>query len=408
MPYANTAKNRLTSIDALRGVAVMGILIMNIQGMGLIHASYINPTATGPLEISSWLIWGVGRLFADFKFIALFSILFGVGILLQSQSLEKIGENPTPVFLRRMLWLAIFGLLHGTLIWYGDILLTYVVCGLFVYWLRNIPPAQMFIIAGVLLIAPTVTAWQLQTTLNNISVWDLKQLSATLWIPGPELIAAEFATHQSSWLQQITPRVDSVVFMLTFQLLTLNFWKSSALMLVGMGLFKINIFHTELASTHQRLIIALFLGLSIAIIGLLQDFHHGWKVGFSLHEGRIYLYWSSLFMSLGYIGGFMLLFKINSLKNIMKYFAAVGKMALSNYILQSIIGSLLFNGFGLNWFGNKSYGELGLTVVGIWLFQIVFSSWWLRRYNYGPLEWLWRSLTYNQRQPFCRCSPGLD
>ncbi|MBF0195796.1 MAG: DUF418 domain-containing protein [Magnetococcales bacterium] len=380
---------------------------MNIQGMGLIHASYINPTAMGDLELSNWLFWGIGRIFADFKFIAIFSILFGVGILLQSQSLEKKGNNPTPIFLQRMFWLAIFGIIHSTFIWYGDILLTYVICGLFVYWLRKIPHPQLFIIAGILLLAPTVTAWQLQTVLDNSSIWDLKYLTKTLWIPSAELVAAEFATHQSSWLQQIIPRLDSVAFMLTFQLLTLNFWKSSALMLIGMGLFKMNIFHIEQRSWHKRMLLGLVLGLTIAIVGLIQDFNHGWKLIFSLHEGRIYLYFSSLFMALGYIGGFMLLLQLKKLNKTVEYLAAIGKMALSNYILQSIFGLLLFSGFGLNWFGNKDYGELALIVVGIWLFQIYFSTWWLQRFYYGPLEWLWRSLAYKKRQPLRRSSPKL-
>ncbi len=402
----STAANdgRLAAIDTLRGLAVLGILIMNIQAMAWVETAYINPTVLAPLGRSEWLLWGLGRLLADNRFIALFSMLFGIGILLRGRRQSTDQGRQNRLWLRRLFWLAVFGLLHGTLVWYGDILVTYAVCGLFVYWLRHLPATPLLLIAAVLLLAPTVTAWQLQTVIEYRSAADLEVLSALYWYADPVLAAAETAAYRGDYLQQMSPRLAGVGFMLGYLLPTVNFWKSSALMLIGMALFKLGIFREGQQRIRQRHLAVggIGIGLLIAVIGLHQDFSHGWHIRHSLHLGRIYLYWSGIFMALGYVGLFMLWYRLPAFTTIKHRLAAVGRLALSNYLLQSLIGAFLFYGHGLAWFGQLRHAQLAGIVLAIWLVQMIGSPWWLRHFHQGPLEWLWRCLVAGRRLPFRR------
>jgi len=143
--------DRVESIDALRGFAVLGILLMNVQSFAMPEAAYINPTAYGRLDGANGWAWLVSHVLADRKFMAIFSMLFGAGILLFTRRAEARGDSPVRLHVRRMLWLVVFGLAHAYLLWYGDILVAYGICGLLAYPLRHLRPGRRFVLGLALL-----------------------------------------------------------------------------------------------------------------------------------------------------------------------------------------------------------------------------------------------------------------
>src|SRR5438270_1604645 len=153
---------RIASIDVLRGFALLGILVMNIQSFAMVGAVYDNPTADGELKGANFLVWLLSHLLADQKFISIFSMLFGAGIILLCQRAEASGAKPARLHYRRMGWMILFGLLHGYLLWYGDILYAYGMCGLFVYLFRRKSPRTLISFALVLAIIGSLAAIALQ------------------------------------------------------------------------------------------------------------------------------------------------------------------------------------------------------------------------------------------------------
>jgi len=172
-------------------------------------------------------------------------------------------------------------------------------------------------------------------------------------------------------------------------------------MLIGMALYKLNILNAGRSKAFylKMLAIGLLIGLPLSILGLQQNYIHEWSCSFSPYKGSIYGQLSSLPMALAYIALIMLLCKSRLKQVLFNWLAPVGKMALTNYLMQSIIATTIFYGHGLGLFGNYGRAELYLFVFGIWVFQIIFSHFWMRYFQFGPFEWLWRSLTYWKLQP---------
>ena len=138
-----STENRIISLDILRGFAILGILIMNIQSFSMITAAYVNPTAYGDLTgINKWT-WIISHIIADNKFMTIFSILFGAGIVLMSDKIKKAGRKQAGIYYRRIFWLFVIGMVHAYLFWYGDILVCYAVCGLIVFLFRNLKPGWL-------------------------------------------------------------------------------------------------------------------------------------------------------------------------------------------------------------------------------------------------------------------------
>ncbi len=140
-----TARERIASLDVLRGVALLGILPMNIQAFSMIGAAYVNPTAYGDFHGANYWVWFSCHLLADEKFMTIFSMLFGTGIYLMTSHIEAAGKNPTALHFRRMGWLILFGVLHAYLLWYGDILVNYGLCGLLAYCYRKMAPRKLIL-----------------------------------------------------------------------------------------------------------------------------------------------------------------------------------------------------------------------------------------------------------------------
>ncbi len=238
---APTAQSeRIDSLDVLRGFAVFGILLMNIGGFSMPAAAYFDPTAYGDLSGANGWVWRLTHVLADLKFMAIFSMLFGAGIVLMTQRSKERGQSPTALHYRRMLWLIIFGLLHAHLLWYGDILYWYGMCGLVVFAFRKVRPSRLIAWGFVLIAVPSVM--MLAAGLSTAQ-WDpaaLEQVVSDLK-PGSDVISQEIATYQSSWLKQMNHRVSSAVEMEIFTFFIWAAWRVGGLMLLGMAFFKLGL-----------------------------------------------------------------------------------------------------------------------------------------------------------------------
>src|SRR5687767_6329722 len=151
---SEAGSKRIGSIDVLRGVAVLGILLMNIQTFSMVESAYMNPASYGDLTGINAVIYVFGRLFADQKFMTIFSMLFGAGIVLMAEKAVSNGRRPASAHYRRMIVLLAVGVAHAYLLWYGDVLTTYAICGMLVYLVRKWRPAILFWLGVLLLLVP--------------------------------------------------------------------------------------------------------------------------------------------------------------------------------------------------------------------------------------------------------------
>ena len=404
VPYAGPVAEatRIDAIDVLRGVALLGILVINIQWFSMPGAAYFNPTAYGALEGANLYAWLAGRMFADQKFMTIFSMLFGAGIVLMAGRAEA-RSDARGVHYRRMGWLLVIGLLHAHLLWHGDILFLYAVCGMLVYPLRRLSPRRLLALGTVLL--AIASALSIGSGLS-LPYWPEDERAAfrtEVWEPTPEMIEAELAAFRGSWLAQKPSRSGGALFFETVLLISWGLWRAGGLMLIGMALFKADVFSARRSARFYAALIAaaVLIGLPLQAYGLSLDFERGWTL-WSFFIGVQFNYWPSVAVSLGYVGLVMLACRSAPLHRLTRPFASVGRTALSNYLLQTILCTTIFYGHGLGWFGSVDrVGQLGV-VAGVWALQLLASPLWLRRFRFGPAEWVWRSLTYGARPPMRR------
>jgi uncharacterized protein len=397
-PYDHV--DRILSIDILRGFAVLGILIMNIQSFSMIFEAYMNPTAYGDLTGLNIWIWITSHLLANEKFMTIFSMLFGAGILLFVDKARVSNRKPGPLHYRRNFWLLLFGMVHAYLIWYGDILVAYSLCAFFVYVFRNKKPSSLLILGLVFFFVPVVIYLFFG---YSIQFWPEEQLEASKqnWKPGIEVIQEQIEIMQGSWTEQMEKRVPTTIFMQTFLFFIYMFWRVTGLMLIGMALYKWKVLSAERSRQFytKMLFIGLILGYSIVGYGIFKNFRMDWVYEYSMFIGSQYNYIASVLVSMGYIGLIMLICKSSGFKGFKHVFSAVGKLAFTNYILMSLICTFIFYGHGLGLYGQVERTGQILTVLGIWIFIMIISSIWMNNFKFGPIEWLWRSLTYWKIQP---------
>ena len=401
---------RILAIDALRGLAILGILAMNIQYFSQVSAAYSNPTLTGTLKGSDFWIYLINHEFFDEKMMAIFSILYGAGIVLLTSNLESRGVPPTGVFLRRSLWLMLFGVLHAYLLWSGDILFSYAVCGLAVYWLRNWPWRRLLIVG---LIAVSVSSVVYIAYVHVMSTWTLSQVQEVqreLWQPTQQQMASQIAAYRGGWPAQMAVRIPEARLLELQGLFYLTIWRSGGLMLIGMALYKTGVLAGDLSLARyiQSGFAAFIVGISVISYGTYRDFASHWDFRYAFFAGSQYNYWGSLAMAWAWICLILILCKALATHHIATRLALVGRMAFSNYIFETIICTTIFYGHGFGEFARFNRLQDAVVVLSVWIFLFIFSQIWLRYYYSGPLEWLWRSLTYQRRQPFRRISSPVS
>lgn len=397
-----TQADRIDSLDVLRGFAVLGIFVINIQSFAMFGTTYFNPTYYGMLDGSGYAVWYLSHLLADQKFMTIFSLLFGAGIVLFSSRKDDSGQSARRCHYRRMGWLVLFGLVHAYFIWEGDILFLYGICGLWVYPFRRVRPSRLIVVGLVVLAIGSALA--LGSGLSS-QFWPEEQRTEFIeqsWQPPPEDLAeATSAYGGRDYWKQVSHRAPNVVMWQTFVLLFWGVWRAGGLMLIGMGLYKLGVISAARSRRSYLIMVALAgVGMAVVAYGVRQRFAHEWEPFYSFFIATQYNYWASLLVSGGYIGAVMLVCKSDALRRFTRPFAAAGRMAFSNYIGQSLIAFFIFYGTGLGYYAE--IGRMGQVaiVAAVWVLQLIVSPIWLQRFRFGPLEWLWRSLTYGKRQPF--------
>lgn len=394
---------RIASIDVLRGFAVLGILIVNMQGFARVPSAYMNPMSGSAFDGAEAWIWAAVYVLADTKFISIFSMLFGAGIAMMSERMASRGLSGTGLHYRRQFWLLLIGLIHAHLIWHGDVLVAYALCGFLLYPLRRLSPRDLLWIGGCA-VAVVVPVWLLAGL--SIPYWpeaDRLELVAQ-WAPPQEVIDARIAAFRGGLSEQLAVRVPIAFELETSGFLALFLWRAGGLMLVGMGLYKLGVLAAACSAAFYRrmAIIGIGAGLPLAAAGAAYKLHHDFAFETVMFQGALFNYVGSVGVFVGYVGLVMLAVRSSRLPALTARLAATGRMALTNYITQSLICTLIFYGHGLGLFERVAApGRIGI-VVAIWALQLAWSPWWLKRFRFGPLEWLWRSATYMKPQPMIR------
>jgi uncharacterized protein len=393
--------HRITTLDVLRGFALLGILVMNIQSFSMPDVAYLNPSAYGDLTGANLAVWIAGNLLTDEKMYGIFSMLFGAGILLMTGRVEARGRKPAGLHYRRMAWLMLFGLLHGFLLWPGDILWTYGVAGLIAYLFRKRTPRTLLISAAIFFAIGSGIFASIGVAVNRLPAEQYKEFEQENWRSTPEMIQDEIATFRGGWSEQQSARIENALFMDIGVFLMVFGWKTIGNMLLGMALFKWGVFTGDLARrVYRRMAVAGFvLGLPIVAFGIWRNFAARWDGHYSFFFGSQFNYWGAIVVDIGWIGLLMLFCTSPGFSGLKARLAALGRTAFSNYILQTVICTTLFYGQGFGLFGSVSrVGQLAI-VLAIWIVQLIVAPLWLRYFQFGPLEWLWRSLTYWRRMP---------
>ena len=395
-----SSEERIQSLDILRGFAILGILIMNIQSFSLIEAAYINPAAFGDLTALNKWAWIFSHIFGDQKFMTIFSILYGAGIVMITSRARETGRSEAAIHFRRTWWLFVIGMIHAYLFWHGDILVPYAICALFAYFFRKISSRKLFISGLLIICIPSLLYLLFGLSMQFWPPEGIENLAKS-WAPANDLIEKEISAFQGSWIQQMSHRVPAAFAFQTFIFLIWSGWRAGGLMLIGMAFYKWGIL-TVAKSRHfyqAMLLIGLLVGLPIVILGVVFNFAANWSVEYSMFLGWQYNYWGSLFVAGAFIAAVMLICKSNCTGRLSLSLAAVGRTALSNYLLQTLICTSIFYGHGFGLFTKVERIGLIPIMVGIWIVQLIVSPLWLKYFRFGPAEWLWRSLTYLKFQP---------
>ncbi|MCP4192641.1 MAG: DUF418 domain-containing protein [Planctomycetaceae bacterium] len=386
---------RIDSLDVLRGFAVLGILVMNIQSFAMVGSAYGNPSSWGDMSGIEGVVWYVSHLFADSKFMAIFSMLFGAGIVLMSNRQRQAGLSAAQVHYRRMLGLFGIGMIHAYLFWYGDILVLYAICGSIVFWMWPLRVRWLLLGSAALLLTGLLITLFLDWSIQFMTPGDYEELQNDFWAPSAEEISYELKIHRGPWFPQFFYRVEVAVLVQTFGLLLLG-WRVSGLMLLGMAIMKIG-FLSGCSSTRSywaMLFSGLVMGLPLVVYGVQLNQGAGWQMDYSMFAGTMPNYVGSVLIALGYISLFQLLMRTDLRRCLVTWLAPVGRMALTNYLAQTLICTTLFYGHGFALYGSVSRFLQLMIVFGIWLIQILFSRFWMARFRFGPCEYVWRTLTY--------------
>ena len=364
-----TARERITNLDTVRGVATLGILLMNVVSYGLVSAAYFNIGASGSDTWYDRTVGLLGEVFIDQKTMGLFSMLFGVGIVVFADRAAAKGQRPVRLSLWRNVLLFGIGLLH-TLLWDGDILTIYAICSPVLLLVRNLSPKLLGAVGTALVMASG--AWAFATH---------------AWLDG------DYAGLGSVWFIDGSGESDAV----GLYLLGDFFLRSLGMMLIGVALYRADIVQGRRPADFYRRIVRWGLGLGLplaAIAAGLQQFND-WEASTALVGWALNTFATPL-VAIGYLGVITLWNQRPETAWHLRI-RGVGRMALTNYLSQTVIGILVLRVV----LDHDSLGRLALVgfVVSVWALQVAWSKPWLDRFRFGPCEWLWRMGTYRSRQP---------
>lgn len=418
-------RGRIQSLDILRGIAVFGILMMNITAFALVFPAYYNPTIDGGSTGLNLATYEVVTVLFEGTMRGIFSLLFGAGIVLLTSRMEEGGAGlmTAEIHFRRMLWLLLFGFIHWALmLWIGEILFAYAICGLLLFAPRKLPAFQLLAIAGLILSVAAFIANQdyQETKASEAAYQSVQQSLAEGSTPTVEQqsVIEEWKSHQAH------AKVSEEDAEGARQLHNLPYWETVEaqfpisydyqwatsprwllldiipFMLIGMALLKLGILDGAAKTRTYLAMLVLGYGIGIPLgmyeVGLAVA---GNFSAVSIAEADRTYQISRLAMVVGHLGLLLLIIKSGIFAPLQRAFAAAGKMALTNYLMQTVICVTIFYGFGFALFGAFERHELYYIVATICTVQLIWSVLWLKVFRFGPFEWLWRSLTYWKLQP---------
>jgi uncharacterized protein len=408
---------RIATLDVVRGVAVMGILAMNIVAFAMPFQAYMNPMAfgiEGPVDLASWVF---NFVLIDGKMRGLFSFLFGASTLLVVERARTAGESPAKVHYLRMIWLLVFGLAHFYLIWFGDILAGYALSGLFLFFFRNLPVRALIgwgivlvLVQMVLMGAGAGRALYLAqaaaapgASAELAAEWRSMQ-EGFVALTGPEL-AEKLALFRGPWSGLVADRLGER-WAEPFVSIFFFGWETLGYMLFGMAALKSGFFRGDWPIARYRKWAIVCLGIALPAYALFAwlliraDFAPEWLFA-------LWLAAPTPFRPLAVVGiAALIVILTRGGGGLVDRIAAAGRAAFTNYLGTSILMTTFFYGYGLGWFGALSRVELWGPVLVMWALMLLWSKPWLDRFRYGPFEWLWRSLARMRIEPMRRREAG--
>jgi uncharacterized protein len=380
---------RERALDALRGLAILGGLTVNVRAYAAIDAARTNPTTWGDLHGTNLWVWIATYLLADGKFVSMFALVFGAGLVARAAQPSTDTPELAAMHYRRMAALAVLGALHAYLLWWGDWLLILSVAGAVVFNYAPAPGRQLIVVGLAIYAVYPLISIGFTLSLPWSPPEDLAQMQAT-WAPSSAAVDAEIAAYRGGWLDQERYRAPRAFAYQTSELALRFLWQVAGLMLVGMGLYKTGLLRQARPARHYALTAALGFGVGIPV-GL-YEIHRAFSHGWSLIDYRLVVmplsYWSSLVITLGWAGLVLLACRLGYR---LRSLVAVGRLALSNYLFQTAICTTVFYGHGLGLFGRlERTGQLAF-VIGLGAVQVLVSRLWLAWFEMGPVEWAWRA-----------------
>jgi len=417
-------KERIDILDSLRGVAILGILLMNIPAFSISGDPYIR----GEFGTINYEVWFAVEWIAAGTQRALFSMLFGAGILLFLASKTK-QDNPMSAadyFFRRQLWLIVFGLFNiYILLWSGDILFDYGLYGLLMFVFRSWEPKKLLIAGGVcfllMLARENRDLYLDKRTISRGEAVERIDTTVTKLTPGQK----EHLSNMKDFKDRADPESrkkrmerrdrmmagdygDNYDFRIQLYLNNIleytyfDIWDVLLFMFIGMAFYKTgilmgrtsNMFYAVMCITGFAAgLILSYYQIKPIVDSKFNFYNYTRNVSVSFFEaGRV-------FRTFGVFGALMLLYKSGIFTSFFRLMRPVGQMAFSNYLTQSIAGAIIFYGIGFGLYGQLQRYQIYLVVLAIWITQIIWSHVWLRYFQYGPFEWLWRQLTYWKKLP---------
>ena len=409
--------DRIESLDVLRGFALLGILLVNIVAFGLVSSAFLDPGIyLTPIGGIDYIVWAFIELSSEGAMRTLFSILFGAGVVLfVTGSTAKSGW----LHYRRNFWLLIFGLINAYIfLWPGDILVTYALSGFVLWFVRNWKARSLLILATFLILIGSLQNFAMKSTLEiardaaeemKISISKGEEFSEETaeWAQGwidyeednqaeidniPNEIKKRTSSYSSAYEYNLEKANEMIYFVLPFFL----FLDALMMMVIGMALFKLGVLDggRDIKFYIRMMCVGFLTGISINAYEVLLITNSNMDIIETNPYFRFTYHFGRLFMGLGYLGLVILLIKIEKLESLRFRLACVGRMALTNYLMHSVIALFIFTGAGLGLLGKFSWSQLYLFVLLIWVIQLYVSPLWLKYFYFGPVEWLWRLLTY--------------
>lgn len=401
---------RIQIVDILRGFALFGILLVNMAIFSNPFQAILFP-ADPAMPWYDWAATWLIHFLAEGKFYAMFSMLFGLGMILLMERIEARGRRFVPFYMRRLLALLLIGIVHAFLIWPGDILILYALLGFPLLLFRKARPRTLLIWAVILIAIPLIftaaaTGLVAMGSMTPEGAQMIEQSFAATKAGYAADVARGSEIYAGGGFLEITAQRAydySSMGLISFFVLGFNIL---AMFLVGAWFGKRRIF-ADLAAHRPFLRRLLVVGLVMGLLG--NAIYATLIMGIPRYDASPELLMATVaqgigapLLMLGYVAAISLLTLRPAWGRWLAVLAPVGQMALTNYLLESIIATTIFYGYGLALFGQVGAAWGIVLTVAIYLLLIPFSHWWMKRFRYGPAEWLWRSLTYWKRQPMRR------